>query len=88
MHRDPEMASNLEHTIETCKHPNYLENCAQCLVVSSDGNGHSDNCRLINSKSTFRPIYGQIPMTMFKLRIENPSDVLYVFNKKAGIFEV
>lgn len=33
-------------------------------------------------------IYGEIPMSMFKMRIENRNDALHVLNKTSGIFEV
>lgn len=33
-------------------------------------------------------IYGQMPMTMLKIRVENPNDMLYILRKSTGIFEV
>lgn len=83
------MDPSQQHAIELCSCPNYFENCSQCLVVSLDGNGHSDSCRSINTKSEFRAdIYGKMPMPIFKMRIENPHDVLHVLNKTSGMFEV
>lgn len=70
--------------------PNQLENaprfsfgdswCANCLVVSERTNDSIQNYRT--------NVYGQVPMSMFKIRIENPNDELYILNKTSGIFEV
>lgn len=79
----------MEHSIETCRCPIYLENCPECLVFSLDGSGHEPKCDSRNMKSGFRTdIYGKVPMPLLKLRIENPKDVLHVLNKTSGMFEV
>lgn len=77
-----------QHSIEDCENPNLWQNCPQCLAVSLDGTGHSKNCRLINTKSEFRHIYGASPLPLFKLRIENATDTLHILNKTSGKFEV
>lgn len=74
---------------EKCGCPNRLENCPNCLIVSLDGSGHEKTCYLKNTKGDYRAdIYSQVPMPVFKLRIENPKDVLHILDKESGMFKV
>lgn len=81
-------ANTQNHPIEDCAHPNLLVKCPECLVTSSDGSGHSNSCPIVNTISGSRmDIYAEVPLPLFKLRIENPNDVIHLLNKETGIFE-
>lgn len=77
-----------QHSIDTCWYPNYLQRCANCLVYSFDGSGHTGPCRLVASPCNIRSdIYAKLPSPVFKLRIENPTDAVYFLNKTTGKFD-
>lgn len=75
-----------EHANKNCAFPNYLVNCPKCLVVSFDGNGHTNPCRSAQVSSFRSDVYGRIPQPIFKLRIRNANDVLHQFNHITGTF--
>lgn len=63
-------------------HPNILERCKVCLVVSLDGNGHADDCRNKGIVSKIRSSVDiALPMTVFQLRFENVEDKLFYLEK-------
>lgn len=81
-------ANTQNHPIEHCDLPNLLVKCPECLVTSCDGSGHSNSCLIVNTISGFRmDIYAETPLPLFKLRIENPNDVIHLLNKETGVFE-
>lgn len=69
------------HQPDDTQHVHFEESwCPNCSMVSNHP---------INTIQNYRTnVYGQVAKSMFKVRIENSADVLYVFNKTAGIFEV
>lgn len=77
------------HSTDSCGFPNYIIKCPVCLVLSLDGTGHSSQCRTVNDSraSSLRThIYVEHPIPMFKMRVENEKDLLYMFNKFTGTF--
>lgn len=54
--------------------------CANCLVVLKNEEITIPNYRAC--------IYGQMPVSMFTIRIENPNDELFVLDKATGFFKV
>lgn len=70
------------HQPEGSQHLNSEETwCLNCLLISN----RTINDIIHNYRTN---VYGQKPMSMFKIRIENPNDVLYILDKKSGIFKV
>lgn len=55
--------------------------CPSCLVMSN----RTTNDIIKNFRTN---VYAQMPLSMFTMRIENPNDVLYILDKKSGIFKV
>lgn len=77
------------HRIEDCPLPNYLTKCTDCLVTSFEGRGHASSCTKMNPITSINmDIYAEKPLPLFKIKIDNPRDEIYAFNKMIGQFKV
>lgn len=78
-----------DHDVSECKDPNIWIKCPRCLVLSMDGSGHSQGCRMNGTASAVRSnIYALKPLDMFMMRVKNPDDSVFVLNKKTNAFEI